>query len=129
MKQEPEEEPRATDAGPGSTSETRETRTVTTEVHTSSDVQTSTSSQDENVSDQRAQATGDQRGDATGDQRGEATGDQRGEATGDQRGDATGDQRGEGDVAPEGSSLGRRIGDKLGLTDHGNQTARDETDR
>jgi hypothetical protein len=121
MKQEPEEEPRATDAGPGSTSETRETRTVTTEVHTSSDVQTSTSSQDENVSDQRAQATGDQRGDATGDQRGEATGDQ--------RGDATGNQRGEGDVAPEGSSLGRRIGDKLGLTDHGNQTARDETDR
>ena len=91
-----EEEPRTTGAGPASTSETRATRTETTEIRTSSDVQTSTSATDEDSGDQGEEARGDER----------------------DRGDA-----------PEGSSLGSKLGSALGLGQHGDQAGRDETDR
>src|SRR3954452_24847671 len=107
-----EEEPRTTGAGPASTSETRATRTETTEIRTSSDVQTSTSAKDEDRGDQGEEARGDQGEEARGDQGEEARGDER------DRGDA-----------PEGSSLGSKLGSKLGLGHHGDQADRDETDR
>jgi hypothetical protein len=56
-----EEEPRTTDTGPASTSETRETRIETAEVRTSSDVRTSTPAKDEGVRDQGEEAEDDQR--------------------------------------------------------------------
>jgi hypothetical protein len=99
-----EEEPRTTGAGPASTSETRATRTETTEIRTSSDVQTSTSAKDEDRGDQGEEARGDQGEEARGDER--------------DRGDA-----------PEGSSLGSKLSSKLGLGHHGDQADRDETDR
>jgi hypothetical protein len=98
------EEPRTTGAGPASSSETRATRTETTEIRTSSDVQTSTSAKDDDRADRGEEARGDQGEETRGDQ-------------GD-RGDA-----------PEGGSLGSKLGSKLGLGHHGDQADRDETDR
>jgi hypothetical protein len=46
----------------------------------------------------------------------------------DQGEEARGDQRDRGD-APGSSSLGSKIGSKLGLGHHGDQADRDETDR
>src|SRR3954454_24870193 len=88
------EEPRTTDAGPASTSETRATRIETTEVRTSSDVRTSTSAQDDDVRDQSEKTRGDQR-----DRNDEDVRDQGDEARGDQRDRNDEDVRDQGDEA------------------------------
>jgi hypothetical protein len=108
------EEPRRADPGPAPTSKTTETRTeTTTEFQTSSDVRTSTSGTDEGARDQGAEATDDQR------ERDDEGARDQGEAARD-------DQRDPGD-APQESSLGRKLGDKLGLGGHGDRADRDET--
>src|SRR4051795_2561720 len=104
------------------------TRTETTEIRTSSDVQTSTSAKDEDRGDQGEQARGDQGEQARGDQGEQARGDQGEQARGDRGEEARGDERDRGD-APEGSSLGSKLSSKLGLGHHGDQADRDETDR
>jgi hypothetical protein len=108
------EEPRRTDPGPAPTSKTTETRTETTEFQTSSDVRTSTSGTEEGARDQGEEATADQRGRSD-------------EGARDQGDEARDDQRDPGD-APRGSSLGDKIGDKLGLGHHGDQADRGETE-
>jgi len=108
-----EEKPRTTDIEGASTSETRETRTETTELRTSSDVRTSTPEKDEDVRGQDEEARDDQR-------------DRKDEDVRDQGEEARDDQRDRGD-APEGSSLGSKLGSKLGLGHHGDQADRDET--
>jgi len=105
------EEPRTTDTGPAPTSRTTETRTEKTEFLTSSDVRTSTSAKDDNARDQGEEATDDQR-------------DRKAEDAGDRGAEARDDQRDPGD-APKGSSLGSKLGDALGLGQHGDQAGRE----
>jgi hypothetical protein len=109
-----EEKPRTPDTGPVSTSETKETRTETTEFRTSSDVQTSTSAKDEDVRDQSEEAGADQR-------------EGRDEDVRDQSEEVGDDQGNRGD-SPKDSSLGSKLGSKLGLGHHGDQADRDETE-
>src|SRR3954467_1186109 len=127
-----EEGPRTTDTGPAPTSKTTETRTERTEFLTSSDVRTSTSAKAEEARGQGAEAADDQRDRTTEDARGqgaEAADDQRDRTTEDPRGqgaEARDDQRDPGD-APQGSSLGSKLGNALGLGQHGDRADRDET--
>ena len=108
------EEPRTTGAGAAPISRTTETRTEKTEFVTSSDVRTSTSATDEGTRDQGEEVTEDQRGRPDEDTR-------------DQGAEATADQRDQGD-AREGSSLGSKLSDKLGLGQHGDRADRDATE-
>jgi hypothetical protein len=108
------EEPRRADPGPAPTSKTTETRTETTEFQTSSDVRTSTSGTEERARDHGEDATDDRR-------------EPRDEGVRGQGEDAGDDRRNAGD-APEGGSLGDKLGDKLGLGRHGDRADGDDTE-